>query len=660
MKHYFLLIGCLMFAWAPLSGQHRPSVFIGAGPGKFSLTGGAYLPFMNKTGFSFGVQAAGDYLTTGTKGVPAVAPFDIAGGLGTTTATTVGSTGDRAFGVGFGPRADFSLGKHLVVSPIFQVGWGKVSQASAVVTQRVSTGEAFVEREIYAREEYMADGLYYAPKMRLSVPLGKRLSVWAEGGYAFQRAELRERRLQIAGRELEDGTVIYDVGGFIEGKVQEEVSSRRWEALSGRAGLSLALGGKKGNKNKKARTFPVPTKPSRSSGLDNREHEKGDDRKLVAKAPVNNSQYRDSRELRALTWELLGATVTNPRYVVEVVKVDGKGRPQRSYAGKSTVPHLDVTSLEAGGLADGQYRWQVTEVTTGLSSAPRFFNITNCAVDLSIANETIECLGYEGEDRKYRICFETTYSSPSGDLTFNDPASDLTLYDQNYNALSYTLVGTNTTLVSQPGANASTVSYCMEVTVPPSTSAIGLGLQGDDLDPSPVLCQPGVSISFDELPDCRCDECDSMEVSFAGMGISVSASDPAQFVVSGGVNVSQPVYGVEIQVQSYSYSDNPGGCSTGVTSVQTSGMFLPAGSTVNGSSDLQANGLTKVVRYMSSSPLTGSIPVHLLLGLPAPLPGMDADCCALSYEVCLKVSVFYEDGTCKVCTFTHCFQFDNQ
>jgi hypothetical protein len=28
--------------------------------------------------------------------------------------------------------------------------------------------------------------------------------------------------------------------------------------------------------------------------------------------------------------------------------------------------------------------------------------------------------------------------------------------------------------------------------------------------------------------------------------------------------------------------------------------------------------------------------------------------------VCIKVRVFYEEGNCKSCVFTHCFTFNNQ
>src|SRR5690606_24350730 len=156
-----------------------------------------------------------------------------------------------------------------------------------------------------------------------------------------------------------------------------------------------------------------------------------------------------------------------------------------------------------------------------------------------------------------KICFESTYSSPSGDLTYNNPTSGLSVYDQSYAALSYTLVGTNTTLVTQSGAAPNTQSYCFEVIVPNSVTSIGFGLQGDDVDPSPVLCQPGVSLMLDELPDCLCNECEQMEVSFNDFNISPNGSTGKQFNFNGNIQVNVPIYAVEFQVQSYSYSAAP-------------------------------------------------------------------------------------------------------
>lgn len=656
--NYLCLLGCLLLTGRQLHAQHQPTVFVGAGPNDAGLTAGTYVPLLKRAGFSVGVSAGVDYWISGGSAAPNLDAIRIAGDFPSTLVTPKHAGKDRFLGAVAGPQLDLSLGKNLTLSPMLQLGWGRISRDAVSVVQQVSMREQLFEKEIYAREQTMAQGLVYMPKLRLSVPLGKRFSVWAEGSYAAQQVDTRERTLQPLGEPLADGT--YEVGSFLEGKYAERATTNRWSALTGRAGLSFALGKAK---ERAGRTRAVPgsgaVTQQRPSNRE-RTQEKKQERSLLAISPENNARYREAHELKNLTWQLVGTPVPNANYVVEVVRIDGKGQPRQAYVGRSVATTIDIAAFDGGSLPDGQYRWQVTEIGTGLTSDIRFFNISNCEIDLSIANETVECLGYEGEDRKYRICFDVSYTSPSGDLTYNDPTSGLSVYDQNYNPLSFTLVNPNTTLVTQTGATPSTVSYCVEVTVPSAVTAIGLGLQGDDLDPSPVLCQPGVSVVLDELPDCLCDACETMTASFDGFQVTPTVNNASLFAFDGSIVVNEPVYGVEIQVQSYSYTATPGGCSPGVTSVQSSGMIQPIGSTINGSGSLQANGPTKVVRYLDNTPLTGPIPVHLLIGLPGPLAGLDAECCTIEYKVCLKVSLFYEDGTCKVCTFTQCFQFDNQ
>ena len=181
-----------------------------------------------------------------------------------------------------------------------------------------------------------------------------------------------------------------------------------------------------------------------------------------------------------------------------------------------------------------------------------------------------------------------------------------------------------------------------------------------------------MSANFDELPECICDECEEIELSFEDFNISLNGATGNQFNFNGNINVNVPIYGIEFQVQSYAYSASPSACSEGVSSVEESGMLLMPGTTINGSTSLQlvnetASGsassndnATKNIKYTSNSALTGAIPVNLTIGLPGPISGLDPSCCVMEYTVCIKVKVFYEESNCKSCVFTHCFTFNNQ
>jgi hypothetical protein len=400
---------------------------------------------------------------------------------------------------------------------------------------------------------------------------------------------------------------------------------------------------------------------------------KNKQRKLVNVLPKNNSHFNTENEIKKFSWKVIGTKISNPQFILEVTKIGNNQQSQRIYIEKTSKTSLGATNIfKENKISDGQYRWKVTETTTGISSNPSFFTMTQCEIDFTISNEEIECLGYEQENRKFKICFDVTYASTSGDLTFVNPGSGLSVYDQTYAALSYTLVSPNPTLVVQIGASTTTVSYCFEVTVSASVTGIGFGLQGDDLDPSPITCQPGVSSSFDELPDCICDECEEIELSFDDFNISLNGGTGNQFNFNGNINVNVPIYGIEFQVQSYSYTASPSACSDGVNSVEESGMILMPGTSINGSTTLEIpnetvsgspssnDNASKFVKYTSNTALTGAIPINLTIGLPGPLDGLDPSCCLIEYTVCIKVRIFYEDDNCKSCVFTHCFNFNNQ
>ena len=397
-----------------------------------------------------------------------------------------------------------------------------------------------------------------------------------------------------------------------------------------------------------------------------------DNQKIINTKPKNNSTFNSLEQLKTFNWKLLGDKINNPHYIIEVVKINSLRQPERTYIAKTNKKSISRASVFKNKTpSDGQYTWKVTETSTGISSNPSFFRFSGCVIDFTISNESIECLGYEGVDRKFIICFDSNYFSTSGALTFT-PLNGLSVFDQTYTTLSYTLLSPNPTLIIQPINTPSTISYCFEVIVSSSVTSIGFGLQGDDLDPSPIECQPGVSALFDDLPSCICDDCDNIELTFDNFNISLNGSAGNQFNFNGNINVNVPIYGIEFQIKSYTYSATPSACTEGVSSIEESGMFLMPGTTINGSTSLQLfnetvsgssnsnNNATKAIKYISNTPLTGAIPVNLTIGLPGPISGLDPSCCEIEYTVCIKVRIFYEDGNCKSCVFTHCFQFNNQ
>src|SRR5690606_30837882 len=229
-------------------------------------------------------------------------------------------------------------------------------------------------------------------------------------------------------------------------------------------------------------------------------------------------------------------------------------QPTRTYHVTTSALSISTEQLAKAALPEGNYRWKVTEMTTGTASDPQFFSVGNCQIDFTIKNDTITCLGYEGENRKYRICFESEYQSTSGDLIYTQPGSGLSVFEQSYNALSYTLVAPNPSLQTQVGSTVSTVQYCIEVTVLPSVTGIGLGLQGDDLDSSPIGARPMDSLTLETLPKWICKEGDEMIMDIEQTQITPYNGQTDQVKFIGNLVASHPLYAVEVQVRTFSNS----------------------------------------------------------------------------------------------------------
>lgn len=167
------------------------------------------------------------------------------------------------------------------------------------------------------------------------------------------------------------------------------------------------------------------------------------------------------------------------------------------------------------------------------SSEPTAFAMNNCDVNLALKLVSVECLpGVEGKN-KYRICITATYTSPIYSLTYINPGSGFAAYHPSYSP-TYTVSNVTPALQVQNTGPATTVNYCVDVVVPVGQTTIKLGLQGDDKDPGPIVCQPGAELDI-TLPPCKCDACDEKN-------FSLKAPSPSPItILNNTISFNQPI-----------------------------------------------------------------------------------------------------------------------
>lgn len=680
MKNILLTLCCIAYTLFSNRGiaQQRPELYLGGGlvngikdihiPNTQGGNLGFYMPFVSKKSFSFGVDAGAGYFFSNKGKLSGIKPFELPGVLDSYVHDDPDlSPSSRMFRFGIGPRVDFNLIEKLQLSAGIEGGLSLLKSDPIAFDQFFKYGDHEYKKRIYSREKVEATSFQWAPKLRLSYPIAEKWKVWAEGNYMMSRFQVQEEQVQMTDSE---GNGFKEWGQFLESKYTSEKTTARWNSFGAQLGISLRLG-----KHKSSPRIAKSTKSQReglfvSNVADQVQPKEIENRKLLPLTPKNNSRFKSKGELKGLHWELLGRRLPQAEYSITLVQLGAKRKPLRTFHTMTSKMEVSIEQITEGReLQEGNYRWQVSEIGSGLTTPMQFFSVGSCDIQFEIEEESISCLGYEGENRKYQICFNSVYQSSSGDLTYQQSSSGLTIYDQNNTVIPHTLVGAQPMLVSQLGASSSSVQYCFEVEVGPQVTSIGIGLQGDDLDPGPVLCQPGVSVVLDSLPDCLCKDCDQMTLNFDPVQINQVPSNTNMFSFTGDIQVNVPIYAIEFQVLSFNYSADPEPCSGGITTLEEAGMFLRSGSTINNSSNLSfytAAGdpnnnphASKVVTYTANNTISGNIPIHLLMGLPGPLAGFDADCCKMKYEVCFRIVVYYDPSNCKSCVFTKCFQFTN-
>lgn len=721
-----------VFLWMiPIQAQDRPTLFLGGHLNTLDgntnkaeylkSTAGLYLGYFNPIWstdtYNFGVNLSGQYSSISNNFQYLEDLFRISRLDNSNSITNSNNFNQSLVQFGIGPQFNYRVGRNFWISPLIEGGYFSFNQDALVLTQEMTFETAaepqVFEKEVLRQDEVSESSFFLKPALRLSYQIAQNWSVWGEANYLIANTNTTQNRLVPLGEPHEGGE--YFIDQII---ASEEYIATENETSLNNLGMSLGLAYSLGRSSSKAQDYNSSRSNKQKTEADHSGGETDDlveeqalkaqdynssrsnkpssvaftnplkERKekerticqLISISPTNNTNVVEANDIKTFKWKVSGDKIPNPQFIIEVIKVNSNQQPLRTYMAKTSKTSISAREVFKGAeLTEGQYRWSVRQASNGKGdnnycgqTSHLSFYVNNCEIDFSITNEDIECLGYEGEDRIYKICFDSNYSSPSGDLSFADASSGLTVFDQSFNSLSHTLVSPNTSLQTQTGTSPNTVSYCFEVTVPAGVTQIGFGLQGDDLDPGPITCQPGASLMIDDLPDCICDECEDVELSFEDYTINMSGNTGNQFDINGNLNVNVPIYGIEVQIQSYSYSANPSACTDGVSSIEESGMILMPGTSINGSTSLQLanetvsgstnsnNNATKNITYTSLSALTGAIPINLTVGLPGPLPGLDPNCCEIDYSVCVKIKVIYDETNCKSCVFTHCFTFNNQ
>ncbi|MCP9757653.1 hypothetical protein EGI26_21020 [Lacihabitans sp. CCS-44] len=204
------------------------------------------------------------------------------------------------------------------------------------------------------------------------------------------------------------------------------------------------------------------------------------------------------------------------------------------------------------------------------------------------------------------------------------------------------------------GSTASSVSFNVNSTIPHPTN------------PS-LFCDKIIGVTLD-LPLCYCKDCENVKIIDAKPIINTATlANPstASFNLTGNVTAGpNPIYGFEVQLESLTFSSNPGECSDGISLVSNSGVItnpLVSGTSTSifqYSTTPGLSSLSKAFKWKPSSPTNAAsgIPFSFNMNVPPkPAWAIQQNCCTVAYKACFKVIVEY--APCKYCTYFMCKEF---
>jgi hypothetical protein len=285
-------------------------------------------------------------------------------------------------------------------------------------------------------------------------------------------------------------------------------------------------GGNNGNSNQQNSVFTNPPGATAPVNQGN----------LVAVSPANKAHFNLRDKSRpSFSWKWQNQPQGISYYMLEVQNTYSKQDV------KTKVLGLQSSWPDGLDFKEGNYTWTVTAYdnsgNAAASTGSNLFSIGNCVFDLHFTQFSAIC----DTGNRIKICMTFFYSSGNNTpLTFANSGSGLVAtgmpgYTPNL-APSITGITVNAnpvpSLTSQSIASGSTATICFDLG-PTSSGQIDVGLQGDDINPSPsITCQPGIDTTISN--PCLCNKCDSLKVDTTGAHYNI---DPN----TGSLNIGQPI-----------------------------------------------------------------------------------------------------------------------
>lgn len=215
-------------------------------PNSGGINADIYVPFVRKGIVSFGINASGNYALSSKNPFSklSVNPFRIINETSTTvTTTTSGSKKNQSFQFAAGPQINIHIGKHFVVSPIFNVGYMSYVQNDFRAIQTTNVNGSTYNINLLTQTQTSASGLLLAPKLRFHYFINDWIGLWIDGAFNYSNSmKSTITKFTPSGPANNEG--FYDEAVIIEGSENTETIKNNFNAVGISGGLVFVIKGK--------------------------------------------------------------------------------------------------------------------------------------------------------------------------------------------------------------------------------------------------------------------------------------------------------------------------------------------------------------------------------------------------------------------------------
>ncbi|MSP69301.1 MAG: hypothetical protein EXR20_03440 [Bacteroidetes bacterium] len=154
---------------------------------------GLFIPLLKRANYTFGFGAEGEYFSSARDQFGTLSMIKVQGATSIKlNLSSSGSLKTSGYMLGISPQVNFFIGKHFIFSPMFEIGYLKVSGKSLIATQTtlIATQGTIVDtieynHVLFSGKVSMISGLAMIPKVRMSYMFSRNIGLWVEANYIF-------------------------------------------------------------------------------------------------------------------------------------------------------------------------------------------------------------------------------------------------------------------------------------------------------------------------------------------------------------------------------------------------------------------------------------------------------------------------------------------